>query len=109
LQGTFEKIHPQGLLGQQSLELADLFAECRFARVLRRRFGADVNRVQLIAPFVQQPPMNAKFFRQRYDILATLQSLDCHSTELVRIPSLSSPRHLQFLSLQSVPFPFVSK
>ena len=52
--------------------------------------------------------MNAKFFRQRYDVLATLQSLDRHSTELVRIPSLSSPPHLQFLSLQSVPFPSVS-
>jgi hypothetical protein len=81
----------------------------RLARILWQRFIANVNRVQLIAPLVQQPPMNAKFFRQRYDVLATLQSLDRHSTELVRIPSLSSPRHLQFLSLQSVPFPFVSK
>jgi hypothetical protein len=108
LQGTFEKIHLQGLLGQQSLELTDLFAECGLARVLRRRFGAAVNRLQLIAPFVQQPPMNAQLLRQRYDVLATLQSLDRHSTELDRITSLSSLCHLQFLPLQSVPYPSVS-
>ena len=47
--------------------------------------------------------------QQRQRIVALLQSLDRHSTKLVRIPSLSSPRHLQFLSLQSVPFPSVSK
>jgi mannitol-1-phosphate 5-dehydrogenase len=83
----------------------------RVARDPRRklRFGADVNRVQLIAPFVEQPPINAQLLRQRYDVLATLQSLDRHSTKPLRIPSLSSPRHLQFLSLQSAPFPFVSK
>src|ERR1700682_1969618 len=43
--------------------------------------------------------MNAQLLRQRYDVLATLQSLDRHSTKLVRIPSLSFPRHF------AVPFP----
>src|SRR6202041_2630236 len=86
----------------------DLFAERGFTRVLRQRFIADVNRGQLIAPLVQQPPMNPQLFRQHHDVLATFQSLDRHSTELVRITSLSSLCHLQFLPLQSAVYPSVS-
>src|ERR1035438_7323536 len=41
--------------------------------------------------------MNPQLFRQRHDVLATLQSLDRHSTELNRIPFPSSLFHLQFL------------
>ena len=42
--------------------------------------------------------MNPQLFRQRHDVLATLQSLDRHSTELNRIPFPSSLFQLQFLS-----------
>src|ERR1035438_8356096 len=52
--------------------------------------------------------MNPQLFRQRHDVLATLQSLDRHSTELNRIPFPSSLFHLQFLPLQSVPYSNVS-
>ena len=52
--------------------------------------------------------MNPQLFRQRYDVVATLQSPDRHSTELNRIPFPCSLFHLQFLSLQSVPYSNVS-
>jgi hypothetical protein len=85
-----------------------MFTERGLARVPWRRLLTGVEGIKLISPLVQQPPMYTKFLRQLHDVVAGLQSLDSHTAEFLRIPSHSSLRHLQCLSLQSVPYPSVS-
>jgi hypothetical protein len=69
LQGTFEKIHLQRLVGHKSLQSVDLSAQLTFAGV-RRWWLAVLDRLQLIAPLVQQAPVYAEFLGERADVLA---------------------------------------
>ena len=50
-------------------------------------------RLSMIAPAVQQPPMNVQFRCQRHDVVALLHPLYAHPPELVRIPSHPSLCH----------------
>src|ERR1700744_3598122 len=102
LQGTFEKICFQRFVRHQALQLRPLEPELALPAVLRWRFPI-VNRFQLVAPLIEQPSMHTELCRQRNDVVAVLQSLNCHLPEGLGISSHSSFCHLQFLSLQSVP------
>jgi len=107
LQGTFEKIRLQRFVRYQPLQLGYLKPQFTFFGVLRRCLAV-INRLHLIAPFVQQPAMHAQFFRQRDNIFAALQPLNCHLPECLRVVLPSSRCHSQFLSLQGVPIASVS-
>jgi hypothetical protein len=108
LQGTFEKIGLQRFVRYQPLQLGYLKPQFTLFGVLRRCLAV-VNRLQLIAPFVQQPAMHAEFFCQRDNVVAPLQSLDRHLPECLRVsPRRSLFCHSQFLSLQGVPTASVS-
>src|SRR5580704_6775960 len=108
LQGTFEKIQLHRLVNQHPLQLVDFLTERGLARAPWWRHLAGVEGIKLISPLVQKPPMHTKFLRQFHDVVAGLQTLDSHPAEFFWIPSHSSLRHLQCLSLQSVPYPSVS-
>src|SRR5882672_9605004 len=108
LQGTFEKIQLHRLVNQHPLQLVDFLTERGLARAPWWRHLAGVEGIKLISPLVQKPPMHTKFLRQFHDLVAGLQTLDSHPAEFFWIPSHSSLRHLQCLSLQSVPYPSVS-
>ena len=67
------------------------------------------DRLQLIPPFVEQAPVNAKLLGECDDIIATLQPLHSHLPKCVRIlANCSLICHLQSLSLHSVPIASVS-
>ena len=100
LQGTFEKIQLHRLVNQHPLQLVDFLTERGLARAPWWRHLAGVEGIKLISPLVQKPPMHTKFLRQFHDVVAGLQSLDCHPPEFFRVSSHSSFCHLQFLSLQ---------
>jgi hypothetical protein len=72
VQGPFEKIYFQDLLGQHTLESAHLFPEGGLARILRRSFAA-LQRLKLLASGIQQSPMDTQFLRQLPDIVALSQ------------------------------------
>ena len=75
IQGPFEKIYFQDLLGQHPLELADLFPEGGFARIHRRSVALPGSTVP---PRIQQPPTDAEFLREFYDVVALRQPIDSH-------------------------------
>src|SRR4029077_7833687 len=77
LQGTFEKIHLQDLLGQHQLESADLFPERRLSRI-RWRCPTAVQRLQFLAPPIQQPSTDAECLCQLHDVLAVVQPFHGH-------------------------------
>src|SRR5260370_7631371 len=56
LQGTFEKIHLQGLLCQKLFQAVDFLAVSRCVRAGTRRFLSWFNHLQLPAPLVEAPP-----------------------------------------------------
>jgi len=60
LQGTFEKIGFQRFVRHQPLQLRNLLSQFALFRVLRRTLSV-VNRLLLITPLVQQPPLHAQF------------------------------------------------
>ena len=76
VQGPFEKIYFQDLLGQHPLELADLFPERGFARIRRRSVA--LPRLKLFPPRIQQPPTDAEFLREFYDVVALRQPVHGH-------------------------------
>src|SRR5882762_4932969 len=55
LQGTFEKIHLQGLLCQKLLQAMDFLAVSRCVRAGPRRFFSWFHHLQLPAPLVETP------------------------------------------------------
>jgi hypothetical protein len=71
LQGTFEKIRFQRLVGDQALQLTNLLPQLTLAGV-RRWSIAVLDRLQLISPLVEQAPVNAQLLRECNDVLATL-------------------------------------
>jgi hypothetical protein len=108
LQGTFEKICFQRFIRHQPLQQADLLPQFTLSRVCRWSFAV-IDRLQLITPLVQQPPMHAELLGERDDVFAALQPLDRHLPKCLGVtPYCSLLCHLQFLSLQSVPIPCVS-
>src|SRR5436305_7084597 len=52
--------------------------------------------------------MHVELFRERDNVVATLQPLNCHLPECLGVPSYSSFCHSQFLSLHGVPIASVS-
>ena len=72
-----EKIYFQDLLGQHTLESTDLFPEGGLARIRRRSFAV-LHRLKLLAPCIQQPPTDAEFLRECYDVVALRQPVHGH-------------------------------
>lgn len=106
--GTLEKIYLQRLVSQQALGRRQLDAKVSFLDI----FGWSVAVVfclQLVLPTVQHPPMHAKLFGQRDDVVAALQPLYRLLLEFQRIsPHGSLLCHSQCLSLPSVTFDCLS-
>src|ERR1700730_7246539 len=105
LQGTFEKIHLQGLLCQKLLQAMDFLAVSRCVRAWPRRFLSWFNHLQLLAPLVQAPRPYAEFSRQLTDIFTSLHACDSHS---LKFPGIPFPLHLWFLPRKLCPFLCVS-
>src|SRR6266849_9614322 len=100
LQGTFEKIHLQGLLCQKLLQAMDFLAVSRCVRAGPRRFLSWFNHLQLPAPLVQAPRSYPEFSRQLTDIFASLHPCDSHS---LKFPGVSLSLHVCFLSRKLCP------
>jgi hypothetical protein len=63
----------------------------------------------MISPLVDKPPMHTKSLRQAHHVVAGIQSLDSYPAEFIPVSSHPSICHTQFLSLESVPYPSVSR
>src|SRR5258708_19145906 len=61
LQGTFEKIHLQGLLCQKLFQAMDFLAVSRCVRAGSRRFLSWFDHLQLPAPLVEAPRSHPQF------------------------------------------------
>jgi len=105
LQGTLEKIHFQGFLGQQSLQPMDLLSIGRFMGTRPWCFFSWLEVIEFGLPLVEAPPAYTQFFRQIANVVGTSHALDSHA---LKLPRVSLPLHLAVLSLQSVPIPTVS-
>jgi hypothetical protein len=62
-QGTFEKIHFQGFLGQQTLEPMDLLSVRRFMGIRPWCFLPWLEVIEVGLPLVEAPSAYAQFFR----------------------------------------------
>jgi hypothetical protein len=82
LQGTFEKIHFQGLICQQSLELGDLLAQDQFAGPYRMR----VSLVHSVAPVVKYPAAYCELFCEPNNVATRIHSLDGLPPKLITAP-----------------------
>src|SRR5260370_36926868 len=100
LQGTFEKIHLQGLLCQKLFQAADFLAVSRCVRAGTRRFLSWFNHLQLPAPLVEAPRTYPEFSLSLTDIFASLHPCDSHS---LKFPGVSLSLHLWFLSRKLCP------
>src|SRR5882672_7831804 len=90
LQGTFEKIHLQGLLCQKLLQAMDFLAVSRCVRAGPRRFLSWFNHLQLSAPLVEAPRSYPEFSCQLTDIFASLHAFD---SPLLKFPGVSLSLH----------------
>ena len=61
-----------------------------------------------VAVLPDVPYWDVELFRERDNVVATLQPLNCHLPECLGVPSYSSFCHSQFLSLHGVPIASVS-
>src|SRR5713101_6959418 len=86
LQGTFEKIHLQGLLCQKLFQAMDFLAVSRCVRAGSRRFLSWFDHLQLPAPLVEAPRSHPQFSCYLTHILTTLHACDSHSFEFPGVP-----------------------
>src|SRR5262245_26375351 len=101
LQGTLQKIHLHGLLGQQPLQLVDLLAISRLMRVRPRPFFSWLKVIELGAPLVETSPGHTEFLSQFIHARTTLHTLYSRALKLpgIALPSL----HECFLSRRVCP------
>src|ERR1700687_5197395 len=76
MQGTFEKIHFQGLLGQQPFELLDFFSVRSRVRARTRSFFSWLDRFEFCAPLVEALRSYPQFSRSLTDVFASSHPLD---------------------------------
>src|SRR5579884_49141 len=87
-QGTLEKIHFQGLLGQQPLEPPVFPPVGSRARARPRGLFSWLNRFELPAPLVQALPGHPQLLRQRRHVGAVSHLFNCHP---LKFPGVSFP------------------
>jgi hypothetical protein len=78
LQGTFEKIHFQSLLGQQPLKLFVLPPLEGRAGAWSRRLLSRLNDFKLPAPLVEVPPRHPQLPGKRFHIVAGAHPFNRH-------------------------------
>jgi hypothetical protein len=74
-QGSDKKIRLQRLVRQRPFQPTDLLAERRLTGIRRRPF-ARFGRFELIAPRIEQPPIDTERLRQLHDVVVLLQPRD---------------------------------
>jgi len=101
LQGTFEKIHLQHLVGKHSLQVPNLLAELPDRR-LGPAAGGLRSLLLLPVPVIEHGSVDAQLLGQRRYATAILHPLQCLLAKRLRVFSSSPLAHLQFLSLPIV-------